>query len=381
MTDQQLPDPLVPAEVDLRDFAFMPLDVRRLRDCRLVATKPPEEALAAILLWSASWHQQPASSLPDDDVELSQLAGYGRAVREYKRIKEGSLYGFIRCSDGRWYHPVVAEKAAEGWNAKLIQEHKRACDRQRKANKERAERNEEALPMPPHPPLLIATYPNGIPTWRYSDSIGIEESGGGNSSGNGHSVLRKSRLKGQGQGQCKGQGSTKTEGSNKAQLQASTLTSGSEAERAPPPGPTPDTAHQAATLRGAMSAALRTEGVDVTPGNPLLTTWVENGVTIQEAREAVDRARLQKPKPERIPAKYLDPIIADVVKERGKNGTASGSMVRKKPWFLTASGIEAKGRELGVVQGEDFQAFRHEVYRRARVTMEQVTTAERDWAN
>ncbi len=204
MTDHKLPDPLVPAEVDLRDFAFMPLDVRRFRDCRLVATKPPEEALAAILLWSASWHQQPASSLPDDDVELSQLAGYGRAVREYKRIKEGSLYGFMQCSDGRWYHPVVAEKAAEGWNAKLLQEHKRACDRQRKANKERAERKEEALPMPPHPPLLIVTYTDGIPTWMYSDSVGTDETVGGNSSGNGGSVLRKSRLKGQ--GQCKGQG-------------------------------------------------------------------------------------------------------------------------------------------------------------------------------
>jgi len=30
MTHETRPAPLVPAEVDLRDFAFMPLDVRRL---------------------------------------------------------------------------------------------------------------------------------------------------------------------------------------------------------------------------------------------------------------------------------------------------------------------------------------------------------------
>ena len=35
------PEPLVPADVDLRDFPFMPLDVLRLRDSELTMTAIP----------------------------------------------------------------------------------------------------------------------------------------------------------------------------------------------------------------------------------------------------------------------------------------------------------------------------------------------------
>ena len=50
MTAQELPAPLVDANVDLRDFAFMPLDVVRLRDSDLAATESPEACWAAVLL-------------------------------------------------------------------------------------------------------------------------------------------------------------------------------------------------------------------------------------------------------------------------------------------------------------------------------------------
>ena len=148
MAEQQLPAPLVPPQVDLRDFAFMPLDVRRLRDSRLVAIKKPEEIVAAVMLWCASWHQQPASSLPDDDFELAQLAGYGRAVDRFRKLKAGALYGLIKCSDGRWYHPVVAEKAIDAWNEKLDHAYRREYDRIRKINKEREEAGQELLAIP-----------------------------------------------------------------------------------------------------------------------------------------------------------------------------------------------------------------------------------------
>ena len=71
-----LPAPLVPPEVDLSEFKFMPLDVRRLRDSRLVATATGEEFMEWTLLLCASWHQIPAGSLPDDDVELAQHAEF-----------------------------------------------------------------------------------------------------------------------------------------------------------------------------------------------------------------------------------------------------------------------------------------------------------------
>jgi len=116
-----LPEPLVASDVDLRDFAFMPLDVVRLRDSDISAKATAEEFRCAVLLWCASWHQVPAGSLPDDDAILSNLAGFGRAVGEWKKHRDGALWKWVKCSDGRLYHPVVAEKAVESWRAKKRQ--------------------------------------------------------------------------------------------------------------------------------------------------------------------------------------------------------------------------------------------------------------------
>lgn len=143
-----LPAPLIPADVDLRDFEYMPLDVRRLRDSRLVAMRTPDEILAAILLWCAAWHQVPCGSLPSEDRELAQLAGFGRSIAHWKEVKDGAMHGLMLCSDGRFYHHVIVEKAAESWNKKLDERHKRACDRIRKYNLERKSRGEPELPMP-----------------------------------------------------------------------------------------------------------------------------------------------------------------------------------------------------------------------------------------
>lgn len=222
-------EPLIPPEVDLRDFPFMPLDVRRFRDSRLVAVRSPEEVLAAILLWSASWHQQPAASLPNDELELSQLAGYGRAVKEFRRVKEGALHGLVLCSDGRWYHPVVAEKAAEAWNGRLEMEWRKSADRVRKENKERAERNEEALRIPPRPALLSPEYVNGIPVFDYHNSAGIPSEG-----------LRNSRRKGKGEGKGtveSGKGQWKTPDSSLCSESSAQKVPDVSAAQTPPPKP------------------------------------------------------------------------------------------------------------------------------------------------
>lgn len=116
-----LESPLTPADCDLRDFQFMPLDAVRLRDSDLTALVSGDEFRSAVLLWCASWHQLPAASLPDDDRILSNLAGFGFAVDAWKAVKEGAMRGWIKCSDGRLYHPVVAEKARDAWLGKLEQ--------------------------------------------------------------------------------------------------------------------------------------------------------------------------------------------------------------------------------------------------------------------
>lgn len=173
--------PLVPEDVDLQDFAYMPLDVRRLRDSDLAAMETPESCWAAVLLWAASWHQVPAASLPDDDRVLSNLAGYGRVVSEWQKVKEGALRGWVKCSDGRLYHPVVAEKAIEAWGSKLHHAHGKLKERLRKSFGRDAE-------FPDFDEWVSAGKPN---LWPQS-SAGIPDSSAG--------IPAENSLKGEGEG-------------------------------------------------------------------------------------------------------------------------------------------------------------------------------------
>ncbi|HRE45176.1 MAG TPA: DUF1376 domain-containing protein, partial [Terricaulis sp.] len=114
-------EPLPPLDCDLRDFKFMPLDVARFRDSKFAAKVSDAAFRAGVMLWAAAWHQVPASSLPDDDVELASLAGFGRVVEAWLAVRDDALHGFEKGADGRLYHPVIAEKANEAWAAKRTQ--------------------------------------------------------------------------------------------------------------------------------------------------------------------------------------------------------------------------------------------------------------------
>jgi hypothetical protein len=136
---EALPEPLVPAEVDLRAFPYMALDVLRLRDSDLTALSKGDEFKAAVLLWCAAWHQVPAGSLPADDRLLAHYSGAGT---RWSRVKAMALRGFVACSDGRLYHGVLAEKVIEAWGRKQAQ-----VDRTRRATEERERRRREGAPL------------------------------------------------------------------------------------------------------------------------------------------------------------------------------------------------------------------------------------------
>lgn len=106
-------EPLTPANLNLQSMSFMPLDVVRLRDSSMASQKSAEGFRAAVLLWCAAWHQVPAASLPNDDVELARYAGFGRDLKAWTKIRDIALHGFVECSDGRLYHRVIASKANE----------------------------------------------------------------------------------------------------------------------------------------------------------------------------------------------------------------------------------------------------------------------------
>ncbi|WP_161539947.1 DUF1376 domain-containing protein [Glaciimonas sp. PCH181] len=117
----ELPAPLSPADCDLRDFPFLPVDISRLFNSEFHARSNDTEWRAGVTLWLKSFHQVPAGSIPDDDIQLARLAELGRDTKTWKKIKASALHGWIKCADGRLYHPVVAEKAAEALAGKKTQ--------------------------------------------------------------------------------------------------------------------------------------------------------------------------------------------------------------------------------------------------------------------
>lgn len=190
------PAPLTPADCDLRDFQFMPLDVVRLRDSDLAALESPEACWCAVLLWCAAWHQVPAASLPNDDRVLAHLTGYQRAPEAWQAVREGAMRGWIECADGRLYHPVVAEKATDAWHSKLRQRY----DSERARIKKHNQRNGTNVPVPDFESWVSL----GMPKVVLRDN---EQMSQGTSNACHQSVPRETASKGQGEGQ--GQGESK----------------------------------------------------------------------------------------------------------------------------------------------------------------------------
>jgi Protein of unknown function (DUF1376) len=145
------PLPMVSTEVDLTDFKFMPLEVARLRRSKawLICKRRPELAFYMLNLWTASWHERPAGSLEDDDDVLADAAMC--PPERWAEVKADALRGWVKCSDGRLYHPVVAEKVAESWHGKVLRRWSNECDRIRKENRRREDIGHDALPLPSKP--------------------------------------------------------------------------------------------------------------------------------------------------------------------------------------------------------------------------------------
>ena len=74
-----------------------------------------------MLLWAVAYRQDPAGTLPDDDVELCRLAGLGRDLAAWEAVKAGALYGWRKTvitdaapgDVGRLGHKLIAEIAVD----------------------------------------------------------------------------------------------------------------------------------------------------------------------------------------------------------------------------------------------------------------------------
>jgi hypothetical protein len=132
--------PLTPPDCDLRGMEWMPFYGGRLFYSDFDAHATDAEWRAGVKLWWASWNQVPAASLPDDDVALCRLAGLGKDMKTWRKVKARALHGFVKCSDGRIYHKALAAFALESWRRRLK-------DRERKA-KYRARRDGQDADVP-----------------------------------------------------------------------------------------------------------------------------------------------------------------------------------------------------------------------------------------
>jgi hypothetical protein len=195
----------------------MELDVARLRQSKFSATPNAEAFRAGVLLWCASWHQLPAASLPDDDVELADLAGYGKmpfSVRFWRKVRTEALHGWQLCSDRRLYHPIIAEKARAAWAARLEHFYERLKDRARKENKVREKSGQ--------PPLLVPSFEAWISAGRPTELLAENQPP---SAGNPAEIDLKGKGRGKREGEGEGEPNSAPDGAGAA---------------APPPAPPPD---------------------------------------------------------------------------------------------------------------------------------------------
>ncbi len=125
-----LPDPPIPAGVDLQGFSFTPLYRARFFGSAFHARSTDGEWRAGVTLDLKAWDQVPAGSLPDDDIELCRLAELGRDMKTWRKVKPMALHGWYRASDGRLYNDVVAELVMSALEKKRGQTDRTAKARQ-----------------------------------------------------------------------------------------------------------------------------------------------------------------------------------------------------------------------------------------------------------
>lgn len=146
---ESLPAPLTDASADVGGISGFILDTVRLLSSELVAISTGDEFKAAVLLWSHAWQQKPAASLPDDDRVLAHFAGLTGNLTKWRKVRAMAMRGFVKCSDGRWYHPILAEDARRAAKAR---------QQRRDAIAKRYEKpSEPPMPEPTGKPTAVAT--------------------------------------------------------------------------------------------------------------------------------------------------------------------------------------------------------------------------------
>lgn len=307
-----LPDPLTPPDCDLRGLPYMPLDVIRLIDSDMFAETTGDEFKAAVALWCKSWTQVPAASLPNKDMVLAHLSGN---AAKWKRIKEGAMRGWILCSDDRWYHPVVAEKALAALPGREEFNHKRSAEAERKA-REREDRKALFEMLRSH---------GVVPDWNVSTKALRTLAAQHLSQQPPERVTDNKRDMSQPVTVCKGE--------KKGELTSKTLSSSSQASTEVGADQRQDDDDQARESKRAtaIATALREDGIEATSNDAIVVAWAtDSRVTKELLTLAIARARQFKPG-EAIGLVYLDKAVQSVLQRQTVQAAPYSPAVQAAP--------------------------------------------------
>ncbi len=368
---QQLPAPLTPQDCNLRGLPFMPLHTERLLDSDMMALSTGEEFKTALRLWCKSWNQEPAASLPDDDRILAHLAG--KELPAWRKVKDMALRGFVKCADGRLYHPVIAQEAINAMQRR--EEHQAAKDGDNERKRE--EREDRKLLFGALRDVGVILPAKGTSTSHLrevaaSRGISVIVTEGHKSV----TVTPKGSHKESHAGVTAKTG-TGTGTYIKEQAAAAELSrAGDPVDNLPPP-PAAGVESTAVHFAQLLDRWERERGKAGAfhPGDPLLLAWADAGVTNAELQAAHTKAvkrRVRANDQAPVNVGLLDAILPEVRVKPGVTSAVARAETRQDPaaWALTWSGLVARGAELGVVQqqGELDPVFKARVHTAAGLT-------------
>lgn len=127
-----LPAPLSSPECDVRGMPYMALHVVRMFDSEFYALSTGDEFKAGVSLWAKAFLQVPAGSLPNNERLLAHYSGAGK---DWSKVRDMAMHGWVLCSDDRYYHPTVVEVAQDAWQARTDNRARTEAARQARINK------------------------------------------------------------------------------------------------------------------------------------------------------------------------------------------------------------------------------------------------------
>lgn len=110
--------PLVPPEVNVATFPWAPVPLGYFLLHQLALEPAAEPFRVLVLLLAHSWREQPTTSLPNDELRLAAMAGFGRNLSAWMEVRDAAMKDWILASDDRWYHPEFSKWAMQAWESK-----------------------------------------------------------------------------------------------------------------------------------------------------------------------------------------------------------------------------------------------------------------------